>query len=64
MVCKKIAILRFFTFFDILLSCCLISVQAGYTPMHLAFLLDGRLDYVKAMHSAGADASIKNKVSS
>ena len=63
MVDKKIAILRFFTFFDILLSCCLISVQHGHTPMHLA-CGRGRLDCVKALHSAGADTSIKNIVSS
>ena len=64
MVYKKIAILRFFTFFDILLSCCLISVQRGETPMHLACLLDGSLDCVKLLHSAGADTSIKDSVSS
>ena len=63
MVYKKIAILRFFTFFDILLSCCLISVQSGYTPIHWACQL-GRLDYVKVLHSAGADTSIKDTVSS
>ena len=63
MVYKKIAILRFFTFFDILLSCCLISVQHGQTPMHLACGY-GRLDCVMLLHSAGADTSIKNSVSS
>ena len=63
MVYKKIAILRFFTFFDILLSCCLISVQFGNTPMHLACGY-GSLDSVKVLHSAGADASIKDSVSS
>ena len=63
MVYKKIAILRFFTFFDILLSCCLISVQNGETPMHLACLC-GSLDCVKVLLSAGADTSIENKVSS
>ena len=64
MVYKKIAILRFFTFFDILLSCCLISVQTGFTPMHSACWF-GYLDSVKVFHSAGADASsIKNIVSS
>ena len=64
MVYKKIAILRFFTFFDILLSCCLISVQGGNTPMHDACLC-GYLDFVKVLHSAGADTtSIKNSVSS
>ena len=63
MVYKKIAILRFFTFFDILLSC-LISVQDGYTPMHWACMY-GYLDCVKALHSAGGDAtSIKDSVSS
>ena len=63
MVYKKIAILRFFTFFDILLSCCLISVQDGRTPMHWA-CMDGYLDCVKVLHSAGADTtSIKNYVS-
>ena len=64
MVYKKIAILRFFTFFDILLSCCLISVQWGWTPMHLA-CVQGHLDCVKVLHSAGGDTtSIKNSVSS
>ena len=64
MVYKKIAILRFFTFFDILLSCCLISVQYGNTPMHNA-CWHGNLDCVKVLHSAGADVtSIKSKVSS
>ena len=64
MVYKKIAFLRFFTFFDILLSCCLISVQYGYTPMHDACKW-GSLDCVKVLHSAGADAtSIKSSVSS
>ena len=64
MVYKKIAILRFFTFFDILLSCCLISVQGGWTPMHTA-CMNGRLDCVKVLHSAGADTtSIKDDVSS
>ena len=63
MVYKKIAILRFFTFFDILLSCCLISVQDGRTPMHYACRWDS-LDCVKVLHSAGADASIKDSVSS
>ena len=64
MVYKKIAILRFFTFFDILLSCCLISVQAGLTPMHHACVF-GYLDSVKVLHSAGGDAtSIKTIVSS
>ena len=63
MVYKKIAILRFFTFFDILLSCCLISVQDGLTPMHCACSF-GRLDNVKVLHSAGADTSIKDDVSS
>ena len=63
MVYRKIAILRFFTFFDILLSCCLISVQGGSTPMHRACWY-GNLDCVKVLHSAGADASIKNCVSS
>ena len=64
MVYKKIAILRFFTFFDILLSCCLISVQSGHTPMHYACGY-GYLDCVKVLHSAGADVtSIKNTVSS
>ena len=63
MVYKKIAILRFFTFFDILLSCCLISVQGGRTPMHYACRW-GRLDNVSLLHSAGADATIKNSVSS
>ena len=63
MVYKKIAILRFFTFFDILLSCCLISVQDGRTPMHHA-CYRGRLDCVKVLHSAGANASIKDIVSS
>ena len=63
MVYKKIAILRFFTFFDILLSCCLISVQRGYTPMHQACRY-GQLDCVKVLHSAGADTSIENHVSS
>ena len=63
MVYKKIAILRFFTFFDILLSCCLISVQFGHTPMHLACSF-GYLDCVKVLHSAGADTSIKDSVSS
>ena len=65
MVYKKIAFLRFFTFFDILLSCCLISVQNGCTPMHDACSEYGSLDSVKLLHSAGADAtSIKNCVSS
>ena len=66
MVYKKIAILRFFTFFDILLSCCLISVQDGDTPMHLACVCTMEyLDIVKVLHSAGADTtSIKNSVSS
>ena len=59
----KNCILRFFTFFDILLSCCLISVQNGYTPMYLACVY-GRLDTVKVLHSAGGDASIKGIVSS
>ena len=64
MVYKKIAVLRFFTFFDILLSCCLVSVQAGYTPMYWACYY-GYLDCVKVLHSAGADTtSIKNNVSS
>ena len=63
MVYKKIAILRFLTLFDILLSCCLISVQAGWTPMQLA-CLNGSLDCVKVLHSAGADASIMTLVSS
>ena len=64
MVYKKIAILRFFTFFDILLSCCLISVQHGHTPMHYA-CGRGSLDCVKLLDSAGADVtSIKNRVSS
>ena len=64
MVYKKIAILRFFTFFDILLSCCLISVQFGRTPMHYACLC-GSLDCVKVLHSADADVtSIKDSVSS
>ena len=64
MVYKKIAILRFFTFFDILLSCCLISVQNGHTPMHHACMW-GRLDCVKVLNSAGADTtSIKDRVSS
>ena len=64
MVYKKIAILRFFTFFDILLSCCLISIQDGFTPMHQACRY-GSFDCVKLLHSAGGDAtSIKNKVSS
>ena len=64
MVYKKIAILRFFTFFDILLSCCLISVQFGETPMHLACRCD-RLDNVKVLLSAGGDVtSIKTSVSS
>ena len=64
MVYKKIAVLRFFTFFDILLSCCLISVQHGYTPMHDA-CMNGNLDCVKVLHSAGADTtSIKDWVSS
>ena len=64
MVYKKIAILRFLTFFDILLSCCLISVQNGFTPMHHA-CLRGYLDSVKLLLDAGADAtSIKNYVSS
>ena len=64
MVYKKIAILRFFTFFDILLLCCLISVQAGSTPMHWACQY-GYLDCVKVLHSAGADAtSVKDSVSS
>ena len=63
MVYKKIAILRFFTFFDILLSCCLISVQDGHTPMHEACWL-GQLDCVKVLHSAGADTSIEDSVSS
>ena len=64
MVYKKIAILRFFTFFDILLSCCLISVQGGATPMHSACWW-GRLDCVKVLLNAGADAtSIKDIVSS
>ena len=63
MVYKKIAILRFSTFFDILLSCCLISVQYGNTPMHTACAF-GSLDCVKVLRSAGADASIKSSVSS
>ena len=63
MVYKKIAFLRFFTFFDILLSCCLISVQWGDTPMHHA-CGRGRFDNVKLLHSAGAYASIKDIVSS
>ena len=64
MVYKKIAILRFLRFFDILLSCCLISVQAGDTPMHYA-CMRGSLDCVKVLHSAGADTtSIKSSVSS
>ena len=68
MVYKKIAILRFFTFFDILLSCCLVFVQtSGWTPMHTACWWgsrDGSLDCVKALHSAGADTSIEDRVSS
>ena len=63
MVYKKIAILRFLHFFDILLLCCLISVQYGDTPMQWA-CSEGRLDIVKALHSAGADTSIKTRVSS
>ena len=63
MVYKKIAILRFFTFFDILLSCCLISVQRGWTPMLRACQL-GYLDCVKLLYNAGADTSIKDSVSS
>ena len=63
MVYKKIAILRFFTFFDILLSCCLISVQFGDTPMHHA-CMNGCLDNVKLLLDAGADTSIKDSVSS
>ena len=65
MVYQKIAILRFFTFFDILLSRCLISVQSGrHTPMHYACMC-GHLDFVKVLHSAGADTtSIKDSVSS
>ena len=64
MVYKKIAILRFLRFFDILLSCCLISVQNGCTPMHTA-CMNGYLDDVKVLHSAGADTtSIKEGVSS
>ena len=64
MVYKKSAILRFFTFFDILLSCCLISVQNSLTPMHHACWY-GNLDCAKVLHSAGADVtSIKDRVSS
>ena len=63
MVYKKIAFLRFFTFFDILLSCCFISVQVGRTPMHIA-CGNGSLDCVKLLLGAGADASIKTRVSS
>ena len=64
MVYKKLAILRFLTFFDILLSCCLISVQYGDAPMHFA-CMHGYLDIVKVLHSAGADTtSIKDRVSS
>ena len=63
MVYKKIGILRFFTFFNILLSCCLISVQNSLTPMHLACEYR-KLDFVKLLDSAGADTSIKDRVSS
>ena len=44
------------------LSCYSISVQSGYTPLHLASS-EGHLSIVKYLVEAGADPLITNEVS-